>query len=240
MIKSIKKFINKFTKKEENREKPIRREIKETWKDLINSHDYLMDFDDAKPKKDLPKPKKKHYNKWTVKENPNKYVYKTGTKWKVQKYLNGKNETFGYYSTIEEALKVRDDLEDNNWKHSKPKKKYNRWNSEENPNRYITKVGTKWKVQKQIHKKHTNFGHYSTIIEAKAVRDNLIANNWNQPVKTTKKAYKQKIPTDNGSTNVPNRTNSKSWQSANKCYIDPAMKAKEDLNAHNWNEFGDE
>lgn len=44
-----------------------------------------------------------------------RYITKHGNNFRIQKTINRIKKSFGTYKTLEEAIKVRDELEANNW-----------------------------------------------------------------------------------------------------------------------------
>lgn len=50
-----------------------------------------------------------------TKDKPNRYITKNGSGYRIKKSINGHETSFGSYKTLEEAIVVRDALEENNW-----------------------------------------------------------------------------------------------------------------------------
>ena len=48
-------------------------------------------------------------------------IYKYGRKFVIKKKVDGKQRWFGSYKTIEDAVKVRDYMNENGWEHTKVK-----------------------------------------------------------------------------------------------------------------------
>lgn len=105
-------------------------------------------------------------------ETPN--ISKNGGSFQVMFMFKGKKEYFGIYNTIEEAIVVRDKIANDldNWKSYIPIK------SKDKSNRYISKHGKGFRLQKTINGSLKYFGIYKTLEEAIAARDELEANNW--------------------------------------------------------------
>ena len=105
-------------------------------------------------------------------ETPN--ISKNGGSFQVMFMFKGKKEYFGIYNTIEEAIVVRDKIASDldNWKSYLPTK------PKDKPNRYITKNGNGFQIQKRINGSLKYFGTYKTLEEAIEVRDKLESNNW--------------------------------------------------------------
>lgn len=115
----------------------------------------------------LPAPKTGKYGK---------YITKSGEQYRISKYMNGKYELFGYYDTLEEATEVRDLLVKNNWDITSVQDHLN-------PDRAIYRKFNKgevkaYEIMKRIDGEMKYFGSYSTIEEARRVRDTLEANRW--------------------------------------------------------------
>lgn len=110
----------------------------------------------------------------------NRYIGKVqtktaGTHYKVNKCdHDGKQVYYGIYDTIEEARKIRDELEKNGWKKSPTRKNKNktpRYIHKDKYNRYI--------IGKSIGGDNQYFGEFKTRSEAVEERDYLITHNWN-------------------------------------------------------------
>ena len=87
-------------------------------------------------------------------------------RYSIRKYFEGKNHYFGNFRTLEDAIKVRDVLEEVN---------YGLPNGDM---RYISKHGDKWRVRKTLNKKVIWDCLYPTLEIAKYERDLLVNNDW--------------------------------------------------------------
>lgn len=112
---------------------------------------------------------------------------------------NHKLQTFGYYNTLKNARKARDQFESEEWKkHGFPEVVS-----------YVYKVGEKYQLINKIHGIEKYFGVYDNLIDAVLKRNELIKNNWEDPVKSQEKSKEnQKI--------IPNNHNLKEKQLVSK------------------------
>ncbi|WP_143744842.1 hypothetical protein [Methanosphaera cuniculi] len=88
----------------------------------------------------------------------------------IQKSINGQIKYYGKYKTLEEAQKQIQYHIKTGWT-QKPQKK-------QDPDRYITKTGKKYRIQKQVNGKVKYYGTYQTIKEARKKRDKLEKTHW--------------------------------------------------------------
>ena len=112
----------------------------------------------------------------------NRYIWKVqtktaGTRYNIYKYDGKKQVYYGSYDTIEEARKIRDKLEKNEWKKIPTRK--NEKNKNKTP-RYIQKDKyNKYVLIKSIDGDFQYFGTFKTRSAAVEERDFLITHNWN-------------------------------------------------------------
>lgn len=102
-----------------------------------------------------------------------KYISKVGNSFRIAKSINGKIKYFGHYSTLEEAITVRDKLIDNGWDESLARK-----GTTEKGNRGIHRTIRGYDVVKRIDGVLYNFGTFKTLEDAINERDFLEANNY--------------------------------------------------------------
>lgn len=116
------------------------------------------------------------YNSYKIspRKMEDKYIYKTGNKFEVKKFVNGVDSVFGYYDTIEEAKKYRDKFESENWENNPYQPKTYGYKRDQ----YIRKRGDKFYIFKRIDGDIVNFGQYDSREEAITRRNQLIENNW--------------------------------------------------------------
>lgn len=99
-----------------------------------------------------------------------------------------KNEHYGWYDNIYDALFDRDRLEECNWDLEEfvwlPEKQNPYKNIQlppkevDNYMQYISRNGKKFRITKQINGKQKHFGTYKTLDEAIKKRNELIKNGW--------------------------------------------------------------
>lgn len=105
-------------------------------------------------------------------DSENIYLNRVLGKFCIQKTIDNKSCTFGCYSSLEEAKKVRKDMSMHNWDKEYYISKYKK-------NMYVYKTqGNRFDIKKCIDRKLRHFGTYDTLEEAMEVRDELIMNNW--------------------------------------------------------------
>lgn len=96
----------------------------------------------------------------------------------IQKSIKNKNQIFGNYNTIEEAIKFRNLLREHDWDYDYFKEIYK--HSEQQERRYIYKSRGKYVIRKQNRNGlQRTYGEYNTFEEAKKERDILEQNGWN-------------------------------------------------------------
>lgn len=109
-------------------------------------------------------------------ENERKYITQVGNSFRISKSIDGEIKHFGHYSTLDEALKVRDQLIKNNWDGTSlgivPGKKRG------NFARNIQRFNGQFSVIKRIDGELIVFDTFPTLSEAIDFRDYLEYNNW--------------------------------------------------------------
>ena len=105
-----------------------------------------------------------------------KYISKVQNGFRVQKRINGKLRVFGYFNTLNEATKARNKFVSENWKNN-PYNSY-KTSSHDEEDKYIYKVGNKFKIMKSIDGVNTVFGYYDSLEEARKFRDRFESENW--------------------------------------------------------------
>ena len=100
--------------------------------------------------------------------NKDRYIAKSGNKWRILKKIGEVLKTFGYFHSKENSRSYRDYLEAINWTVS-DNKLYNK---------YIRKTGGKYRINKNINGDITYFGSFDTLSEAREYRDFLVEHDW--------------------------------------------------------------
>lgn len=107
------------------------------------------------------------------KERPTN-VYWNGNKWYIAQIVNGEAKYYGTYKTLQEAIKVRNNLVKQgiitNRKGQHRIKNYQ--------DRYVHKDGKKYTISKVVNGKQEYFGVYHTYEEAIRERDYLESIQW--------------------------------------------------------------
>ena len=102
------------------------------------------------------------------------HVYWNGTRWYVAQVVNGETKYYGYYKTLQEAIKVRNNLVKQgiitNRKGQHRIKNYQ--------DRYVHKDGKKYTISKVVNGKQEYFGVYHSYEEAIRERDYLESIEW--------------------------------------------------------------
>jgi len=110
-------------------------------------------------------------------EKDTRFIYRVNEYYRVSKSINGELKNFGHYTTLEEAISVRDQLIKNNWDDSflgltrvlRSSDAYNK---------HIHKTRRGYDVINRINGELINFGSFETLEEAISYRDELEENNW--------------------------------------------------------------
>lgn len=111
-----------------------------------------------------------------------RFIYKRGGMYQLQY----KNEHYGFYERVEDALFDRDRLEQVDWDFELfcelpeiPNPYYHMELPDyEHDSTYITFIPAKYRVMKKINGKTRVFGDYSSLEDARVRRDECLSNNW--------------------------------------------------------------
>lgn len=155
--------------------------IKKTIHGKLTYYGTFLNLNEAKKYRDFlvehdwdPKYKK-------IRDKNMRYIYKVNQKWMIQNRLNEKHIYFGVYSTLEEAQKRRDFLEEHDWD-TKYREITNHTTSEQYHlprNVYYRKCDGKYEVKKVIDGEIVYAGTYHSLEEAVHERDFYQSINWN-------------------------------------------------------------
>lgn len=109
-------------------------------------------------------------------ETERKYITKVGNSFRISKLIDGELKHFGHYSSLEDAIEIRDKLIENGWDGESlgigPKKKRGDFA------RNIQRFNGQFSVIKRINGELIVFDTFPTLSEALAFRDYLEENNW--------------------------------------------------------------
>lgn len=164
-----------------------------------------------------------------------KNIYQHGKYYNISKSIGGKNCSFGYYKTLEEAIKVRDELELNEWDKTKVNVDFNQGRRKSKYGKYISKIGNYFTINKSIDGNLKNFGYYKSLKEATEARDHFVDNGWDYdhiPKKLSKRNR-------NISKSKNGYTVNKRIDGELKCFgefetLDDAREVRNELELNNW------
>lgn len=102
-----------------------------------------------------------------------KYITKSGDKFVVSRTYNGETHNFGYFNTLDDAIKVRERLVETNWGdlNIEHRMRYGK---------YISYNGFYYMIQKTIDGELITFGHFNELEDAIKQRDFLVQCNWSR------------------------------------------------------------
>ena len=101
-----------------------------------------------------------------------KCICQVGTRYLIQKNIDGKINRYGSYMSLKEAIQVKNELDELNWE-ANPQ--------DYNGDMYIHKHAGKYTVNKSNGRNKTiYFGKYHTLEDARRVRDCLVKVNWDK------------------------------------------------------------
>ena len=106
----------------------------------------------------------------TLKSTP-QYIYRYHKRYLIGKIVNGVWTRFGTYESIEEAVKVRDELIKNDWLVG---------DSHVLGDSYIYPSGKHYKIRKRINGVFKYLGSFKTLEDARKVRDKLVDFGWDE------------------------------------------------------------
>jgi len=120
-------------------------------------------------------------NDESFEEFDDKYIYFDKKKgYKIIKNMDGKNESFGVYDTLDEAITARDYFREHNWDLNEKSKFNSTTPLKDRPKRYIYQVKDFYQIKKRIKSKTITFGQYKTLEDAITARDYFESHGWNQ------------------------------------------------------------
>lgn len=100
---------------------------------------------------------------------PGKYISYNGIMYTIQRLVDGSINVYGYFYHLDDAIKQRDWLMENNW---------SRLEVPDDSKRHIHKQGNKYLIYKRRHDDIEYFGTFLTLEEAKRERNRLIVYDW--------------------------------------------------------------
>ena len=119
----------------------------------------------------------------------NEFISKIDGKYKIHRVFDGKDIDFGTFNTLDEAIKYRDELDDDGW--PIPLSESEDYSFSE---KYIKKLSeNKFIVFNEINNKEKTFGPYNSIEMAKIARRNLLSNGWESDLEFSRAKYTKYI-----------------------------------------------
>lgn len=104
------------------------------------------------------------------------YIKDDGQTWRIIKTVNNKNEWFGTYHSLEEAIEYRDELRKHGWDKKYFEEIYEDSSTKSEEYIYHTRGG--YTIRRTLGDVQKTYGTYHTLEEAKQKRDELKQNNW--------------------------------------------------------------
>lgn len=162
-----------------------------------------------------------------------KYIFEEDDSFIIKREIKNNLIIFGSYSTLEEAIIARDELDDDGWPLPKNEIKVEK---EVSCGQYITKKDKKFVVSREIGGVKVNFGVFDTLENAKAFKYRLIENSWS--VNFPRKPFKiGKFINKQGNNYVISRDiNGKFKKFGIYKSIDETLLARDKLISNNWGE----
>ena len=100
---------------------------------------------------------------------PGKYISYNGIMYTINKTVDGAVNVYGFFNELDDAIKQRDWLIDNNW---------SRLEVPDDSRRHIHKQGDNYLIYKRYPDNIKYFGTFSTLEDAKRARNKLVENDW--------------------------------------------------------------
>lgn len=162
-------------------------------------------------------------------------IGKVGRRYAVYKWEDSKCTIFGIYRTPRAAKKIRNRVI------SQKKNDYAYLDKHrEKDTRFIYRVGDYYRVSKSINGKLKNFGHYNSLNEAIAVRDELIKNNWDDSFLGLRRilkspvSYNKHIHKTSRGFDVVNRIDGELINFGSFETLEEAISYRDELEENNW------
>ncbi|MBQ6220121.1 MAG: hypothetical protein IJH63_10290 [Methanobrevibacter sp.] len=183
-IKPLKPIIN-----HENKESEIIDVAPE--KEMIEDEPIKMDIPEDYPPKEIEDKSQEPVSSENISEEESvitndesfeefddKYIHFDKTGYNIIKSINGKDECFGTYNTLDEAITARDYLREHNWEQENNESEPVKVPVKERPKRYVYEVKGVYYIRKKIDDEVITFGHYESLEEAMTARDYFEEHNW--------------------------------------------------------------
>lgn len=143
--------------------------INKVHKGKLHNFGYFNTFEEALARRD-----ELIANNWGDLDIPHqmkygKYISYNGIMYTVQKMLDGKIHVYGFFYELEDAKKQRDWLVENNW---------SKLEVPDDSKRHIHKQGDGYLIYMKLENDLEYYGTYSSLEEAKKMRNELVENNW--------------------------------------------------------------
>lgn len=143
--------------------------VKRTYKGDLHIFGYFKTLDEAiKCREDLVSTNWGDLN-ISLQINKEKYISYNGLMYTIQRMINGKLNVYGLFYELDDAIQQRDWLIKHGW---------SRLEVPDDSKRHIHKNGNEFLIYKKSHDDIEYYGAYSSLDEAKAMRNKLIENDW--------------------------------------------------------------
>lgn len=168
-------------------------------------------------------------------ENVDLNIGKVGRRYAVYKWEDSTCTIFGIYRTLRAAKKIRNRMV------SKKKNDFNYLDKHrEKDTKFIYRVNDYYRVSKSVNGELKNFGHYNTLDEAIAIRDQLIKNNWDDSflglrrVLRSSDSYNKHIHKTSRGYDVVNRIEGELINFGSFETLEEAISYRDELEENNW------
>ena len=163
----------------------------------------------------------------------NEFISKIDGKYKIHRVFDGKDIDFGTFNTLDEAIKYRDELDDDGW--PIPLSESEDYSFSE---KYIKKLSeNKFIVFNEINNKEKTFGPYNSIEMAKIARRNLLSNGWESDLEFSRAKYTKYIRKEGNNFVIVKQIKGEFHKFGTFKSLEEAKKSRNELVDSNWGEF---
>lgn len=162
-----------------------------------------------------------------------KDIYLENNKFHVKKKIDDECITFGTFDTLDDAIKLRDELEEYGWPYKRKKPEL------EKIEQYIFKEKGKYFISKKIKNYEIIFGKFSSLDNAISFKHKLLENAWNLNFNSPKPKYAKYIRKDRNTYYIYRTIDGKIIHYGSFKYLDEAIISRDKLIDNNWN-MGDD
>ncbi|WP_413862296.1 SPOR domain-containing protein [Methanobrevibacter sp. UBA417] len=163
--------------------------------------------------------------------NNQDYISKENGKFKVHREINNEDINFGVYDSLDEAIKVRNSLDDDGW----PVKVVEKSNLID---KYIEKKDDDtFYVFKNFKNTKKTFGPYDSLKKAKIAKYNLISNGWDSDSYRADSKYGRFIKKEGNRYIISRFINNENHIFGKFDTLDEAIEVRDELIIDNWGKF---